>query len=203
VISPLPVALVEGRRRARWYSPGPTDTLGARKAKVLHQVNQVVAQLKIRRHSVDRFYAHHFDLRQGRCAASVARIVADSCACACAASDHAAANPPNRLMNSRLLIRAPRCLIAKVPERLLRIVSLSAILCQRYDGGPTYQQAMTRSRPHPAAGQTLELIDLGGGCGVGPSSHSQCTDAPTVPREVPVRLDRSTVRLLRRRLVDQ
>src|SRR5215471_91906 len=33
-------------------------------------------------------------------------IVADSCACA--ASDHAAAIPPNRLMNSRLLIRSPR-----------------------------------------------------------------------------------------------
>src|SRR5215471_160438 len=67
VISPLPVALVEGRRRAEWYPPGTTDSLGARKAKVLHQVNQVVAQLKIRRHPVDRFYAHHFDLRQGRC----------------------------------------------------------------------------------------------------------------------------------------
>src|SRR6516164_457955 len=34
--SPLPVALVEGRRRAQ---PGTPDTLGARKAKVLHQVN--------------------------------------------------------------------------------------------------------------------------------------------------------------------
>src|SRR5262249_38489403 len=35
-VSPLPVALVEGRRRAQ---PGTPDTLGARKAKVLHQVN--------------------------------------------------------------------------------------------------------------------------------------------------------------------
>src|SRR6516162_3915426 len=34
--SPLPVALVEGRRRAQ---PGTPDTLGTRKAKVLHQVN--------------------------------------------------------------------------------------------------------------------------------------------------------------------
>ena len=34
--SPLPVALVEGRRRAQPRTP---DTLGARKAKVLHQVN--------------------------------------------------------------------------------------------------------------------------------------------------------------------
>jgi hypothetical protein len=67
VISPLPVALVEGRRRARWYPPGTTDTLGARKAKVLHQVNQALAQSKIRRHPVDRFYARHFDLRQRRC----------------------------------------------------------------------------------------------------------------------------------------
>ena len=35
VISPLPVALVEGRCRAKWYPPGTTDALGARKAKVL------------------------------------------------------------------------------------------------------------------------------------------------------------------------
>src|SRR5262245_1039599 len=65
MISPLPVTPVEGRRRAQW-PPGTTDSLGAREAKVLHQVNQVVAQLKIRRHPVDRSYAHHFDLRQGR-----------------------------------------------------------------------------------------------------------------------------------------
>src|SRR6516162_3871805 len=62
--SPLPVALVEGRRRAQ---PGTPDTLGARKAKVLHQVNQALAQSKIRRRPVDRFYACHFDLRQDRC----------------------------------------------------------------------------------------------------------------------------------------
>lgn len=35
-VSPLPVALVEGRRRAQ---PGTPDTLAARKDKVLHQVN--------------------------------------------------------------------------------------------------------------------------------------------------------------------
>src|SRR6516162_10325867 len=64
VFSPLPVALVEGRRRAQ---PGTPDTLGARKAKVLHQVNQALAQSKIRRRPVDRFYACHFDLRQDRC----------------------------------------------------------------------------------------------------------------------------------------
>jgi hypothetical protein len=67
VISPLPVALVEGRRRTQWCPPSTTDSLGARKAKILHQVNQVVAQSKIRRHPVDRFYARHFDLRRGRC----------------------------------------------------------------------------------------------------------------------------------------
>src|SRR6516165_12755987 len=39
-VSPLPVALVEGRRGAQ---PSTPDTLGARKAKVLHQVNQVLA----------------------------------------------------------------------------------------------------------------------------------------------------------------
>jgi hypothetical protein len=67
VISPWPVALVEGRRRARWYPPGTPDSLTARKAKVLHQVNSVIAQSKIRRRPVDRFYARHFDLRQGPC----------------------------------------------------------------------------------------------------------------------------------------
>src|SRR5262249_42303548 len=36
VISPLPVALVEGRRWARWYPPGTPDSLAARKVKVLH-----------------------------------------------------------------------------------------------------------------------------------------------------------------------
>src|SRR5262249_57791706 len=61
MISPLPVTLVEGRRRAQWCPPGTTDSLGARKAKVLHQVNQVVAQSHIQRHPVDRFYAHYFD----------------------------------------------------------------------------------------------------------------------------------------------
>src|SRR5262245_56651912 len=64
VFSPLPVALVEGRRRAQ---PGTPNTLGARKAKVLHQVNQALAQSKIRRRPVDRFYARHFNLRQERC----------------------------------------------------------------------------------------------------------------------------------------
>ncbi len=67
VISPLPVALVEGRRRARWYPPGTPDSLAARKAKVLHQVNSLIAQSKIRRRPVDRFYARYFDLRQGSC----------------------------------------------------------------------------------------------------------------------------------------
>src|SRR5215468_4481239 len=64
VFSPLPIALVEGCRRAQ---PGTPDTLGARKAKVFHQVNQALAQSKIRRRPVDRFYARHFDLWQDRC----------------------------------------------------------------------------------------------------------------------------------------
>ena len=103
VISPLPVALVEGRRRAQ---PGTPDSLGAREAKVLHQVNQIVAQSKIRRHPVDRLHACISICGKVAVLASVARIVAASCACA--ASAHAAAMPPNRLMNSRLLIRSPR-----------------------------------------------------------------------------------------------
>jgi hypothetical protein len=65
-ISPLPVALVEGRRRAQWYPPGTTDSLGARKAKAAHQINPVVAQSKIGRRPVNGFYARNFDLRQGR-----------------------------------------------------------------------------------------------------------------------------------------
>jgi hypothetical protein len=65
-ISPLPVALVEGRRRVQWYPPGTTDSLGARKAKAAHQINPVVAQSKIGRRPVDGFYARNFDLRQGR-----------------------------------------------------------------------------------------------------------------------------------------
>jgi len=67
VISPPPVALIEGRRRGQWCLPGTTDSLCAREAKVFHQVNQVVAQSEIRWHPVDRFYARHFDLRQGGC----------------------------------------------------------------------------------------------------------------------------------------
>src|SRR6516164_6739522 len=35
-----------------------------------------------------------------------------------------------------------KCLIEKFQERLSRIASLSAISCQRYDGGPTFQEAM-------------------------------------------------------------
>src|SRR6266853_204697 len=65
-ISPLAVALVEGRRRAHRYPPGTTDSLLARKAKAAHQINPVVAQSKIG-HALDGFYARDFDLRQGRC----------------------------------------------------------------------------------------------------------------------------------------
>ena len=62
---PFPKTFVEGGRRAQGC-PGGADTLGARKTKALHEVNQVVAQPSIRRHLVDRFYARHFDLRQAR-----------------------------------------------------------------------------------------------------------------------------------------
>ena len=45
VISPLSVAFVEGggRRDIGRCLPGTTDSLGTREAKVLHQVNRVVA----------------------------------------------------------------------------------------------------------------------------------------------------------------
>jgi hypothetical protein len=100
MISPLPIALIESiaRRDIGWCLPGSTDSLGAREAKVLHQVNRLVAQSKIRRHPVYRFYAHYFDLRQVDVVALVSRIVAASWASA--SSDHAAATPPKRLMNS-------------------------------------------------------------------------------------------------------
>jgi hypothetical protein len=39
LISPLPVALVEGRRRVQWCPPGTSDSVAARKAKAFHQVN--------------------------------------------------------------------------------------------------------------------------------------------------------------------
>src|SRR6266516_7183608 len=44
VISPLPVAFVEGggRRDIGWCLPGTAYSLSAREAKVLHQVNRVV-----------------------------------------------------------------------------------------------------------------------------------------------------------------
>src|SRR5262249_25301903 len=66
-ISPLPVALVEGRQRAHWYPPGTTDSLVARKAKAAHQINPVVAQSKIGGRALDGFYTRDFDFRQGRC----------------------------------------------------------------------------------------------------------------------------------------
>jgi hypothetical protein len=113
-----------------------------RKAKVLHQVNSVIAQSKIRRRPVDRF-TRYFDLRQGPCRRSVARIVAGSCACA--ASDHAAAAPPMSVMNSRLFIRSPRQLPSSVlnprEEERRRATSL-------YSGLPVWERR--HERHHPA-----------------------------------------------------
>jgi hypothetical protein len=69
VITPRPVALVEhvNSPDIRGGLPRTTDALCAREANVLHQVNKAVAQSKIRRCLVDRFYASHFDLWHGRC----------------------------------------------------------------------------------------------------------------------------------------
>ena len=47
-----------------------------------------------RRYPFARFYARHFDLRRNRCRSLVVFI-----SCACAASDQAAATPPNSPMN--------------------------------------------------------------------------------------------------------
>jgi hypothetical protein len=44
LISPSPVTLVEGARWAQRCPPGTIDNLGTPKAKVLHQVNQFVAE---------------------------------------------------------------------------------------------------------------------------------------------------------------
>src|SRR5258708_23196322 len=49
--------------------------------------------------------------------ASVAGIVADSCACA--ASDHAAAMPPNKPMNSRLLVCRERSIVRGDEGRIM------------------------------------------------------------------------------------
>src|SRR5256886_15446894 len=103
VISPLPVALVEGRRRAQWYPPGTTDSLGTRKAKVLHQVNQVVAQSKIRKAPVDRFYARHFDLRQGACRPHRRRLLRMRCERRCRSQHSKQADeraPPHSITSS-------------------------------------------------------------------------------------------------------
>ena len=54
LISPSSITLAEGRRWAQPCSPGTIDSLGTRKTKVLHQVNQLVAQSKTRKHPVDR-----------------------------------------------------------------------------------------------------------------------------------------------------
>jgi hypothetical protein len=64
---PLPVAVVEGRQRPPWYTPGTTDCLRARKTKTGdHQINPVVAQSRIGSRALDWFYALDFDLRWGR-----------------------------------------------------------------------------------------------------------------------------------------
>jgi hypothetical protein len=44
-----------------------TDALRAQQADALHQVNQVVAQSKIRGHLVNRPYPRHFDLGHQYC----------------------------------------------------------------------------------------------------------------------------------------
>src|SRR5262249_670705 len=66
-ISPLPVALVEGRREAHWYLPCTADSLPPPKAKAAHQINPLVAQSKIGDRALDGFYTRDFDFRQGRC----------------------------------------------------------------------------------------------------------------------------------------
>lgn len=69
VTSPSPVASVEsvGRRKIGRYLPGTPDALGARETNGLHQVNEVVAQSRIRRRFVDSLQTHRFDFRHGRC----------------------------------------------------------------------------------------------------------------------------------------
>src|SRR6266404_6345275 len=91
------------RRRAQWYPPGTTDSLGTRKAKVLHQVNQVVAQSKIRRAPVDRFYARHFDLRQGACRPHRRRLLRMRCERRCRSQHSKQADeraPPHSITSS-------------------------------------------------------------------------------------------------------
>src|SRR5262245_34689323 len=99
----LPIALVEGRRRAYWYRPGATDGL------TFDSLKSFIRSIGL---SLNRRFGGNLSTGFTRAISicgkvavvgSITRIVADSCACA--ASDHAAAMPPNRLMNSPRVIR--------------------------------------------------------------------------------------------------
>src|SRR5260370_12603351 len=102
VILPLPVALVEGRRRARCIPQAPP---------IAWPLERLKSFIRSIRSSLNRRLGGGLSTGFTRAisicgkvpvAASVARIVADSCACA--ASDHAAAAPPSSVMNERRLM---------------------------------------------------------------------------------------------------
>src|SRR5262249_3420374 len=106
VISPPPVALVEGRRRGSGVSQAPPI------ACALERLKSFIRSIRL---SLNRRFGGILSTGFTRAisicgkvavVALFAPIVVDSCACA--ASDHAKATPPNRLMNSRRFIRSPR-----------------------------------------------------------------------------------------------
>jgi hypothetical protein len=105
-ISPLPVALVEGRRRVQWYPQAPPIAWALERLKPL--IKSIRSSLNRRLGGVLSTGFTRATLICGKVAvvAWVVANVPDSCACA--ASDHAAATPTNRLMNSRGFTRSPR-----------------------------------------------------------------------------------------------
>src|SRR5260370_42588434 len=105
VILPLPVALVEGRRRARCIPQAPPI------AWALERLKSFIRSI---RSSLNRRFGGSLSTGFTRATSicgkvPVGRIVADSCACA--ASDDAAANTPIRLMNARLLVCRERLIV--------------------------------------------------------------------------------------------
>ena len=117
VTSPSPIPSVEsvGRRKIGRYLPGTPDALGAQRLKAV--IRSIGPSLN-RRLSVvwsTGFTRTVSIFGTVAVVASVAPVVAGPCACA--ASDHAAAAPPNRLMNSRLMVSSIRDVAASRSRR--------------------------------------------------------------------------------------
>src|SRR5205823_10706634 len=64
--APLPVSLVEHVSRTDVGCPCTTDTICAGEAKPFHQIDQSLAQSRICKHLLGRFYLRDFDVRLSR-----------------------------------------------------------------------------------------------------------------------------------------